>query len=162
MKAGLIKLLMLASLLILTGCSVDGTVTDEEGSALADAQVTAVYSGGSTSTTTDANGKYVLSNLGSSGDVTVTVAKEGYESSTKSTALSGSKVTLDFILKSDTPAVVTGTVLGMIKDVSGVALEGVRVYYGASETMTDDKGMYTLELNVVDKVSITAELENYA
>lgn len=162
MKAGLIKLLMLASLLILTGCSVDGTVTDKSGNALADAQVTAVYKGGSKSTTTDTEGKYTLANLRSRGEVTVTVTKEGYESSTKSTILTGSKVTLNFMLNSDEPETLYGNVSGTIRDVTGTALEGVRVYHGATETRTDDKGHYTLELEVGEKVSITAELENYA
>lgn len=162
MKTGLIKLLMLASLLILTGCSVDGTVANEEGSALSDAQVIAVYNGGTKSTKTDANGKYTFSNLGKSGEVSVTVSKEGYESNTKSSSLSGSGITLNFMLKSDAPNIVVGTVSGMIKDVSGVPLEGVRVYHAEIEAMTDDKGMYSLELKVGEKVSITAEFENYA
>jgi len=163
MKVGLIKLLMLASLLILTGCSsLDGTVSDTSGSAIADAQVVAVYDGGSKSTKTDANGQYALSNLGNSGDVTVTVTKEGYESNTKASTLTGSALTLNFILNSDEPETLYGNVSGTIKDVTGTALEGVRVYHGATETSTDDKGHYTLELEVGEKVSITAELENYA
>jgi len=162
MKVWLIKFLMFAGLLMLAGCSIDGTVKDDNGVVLADAQVRAVYKGKTKSTTTDVDGKYSIGDLGSDGEATVTVTKDGFIEQTQTTELSSSGVSLNFVLIADSIAPSTGIITGVIKDSRGDPIEGVNVFSTISEVLTNKLGEYTLEANLGEHISVTTDFLNYA
>ena len=164
MRRWIVKLLMLTGLLILSGCSIEGTVVDESGSAVENVQVTAVYSGVSKTTTTDADGAYFIKGLKRSGDITVTITKDGFVEQSDTTSLSRSGAVLDFTFVKDevieTPSV--GTVNGTVHDIAGKPLENVVVSSGMVTATTDVAGRYSLSLEAGEKVSVTVSLKNYA
>jgi len=163
MKSFMLKLFMFASILFLGGCSVDGTVKDENGNILEQAQVTAIYDGGTQTTFTDVNGQYIINDLDHSGTVSVTVTKDGFIEQTQSAELSSSGVNLNFTLLPDTiipPATIT--VRGVVKEVTGSVLEGVTIRSSLENVTTNEKGEYAISASLTDRISITATLANYA
>ena len=60
------------------------------------------------------------------------------------------------------PVSSVSTVTGVIKDVSGDPLLGVKVSANGNEVITDINGTYSIEVEVNEQVSVTAELDNYA
>lgn len=111
--------------------SVSGQVTDSNGGAITNANIT---TNNSKSTTTDSNGQYNLSL--SDGTYNITASKPGYENQTKTVTVSGSDKTVDFSLKElnrsielntrlfikhgeDTPYSVIANVDGDRRDVTG-------------------------------------------
>jgi len=162
MKSYFLKFFMLASILIFSGCSVDGIVKDSSGAVIIDAEVIAVYDGGTQSTTTDDEGHYKIDELENVQLVSVSVNKDGFVSQTQSTTLNKRGATLDFTLISDDSTVEYGTVNGTVYDTAGKPLSGVVVSSASAETMTDANGIYSLHVESSESVSVTATLENYA
>ena len=169
MKKWILSILVLLSLLTLTGCedeenkgAVSGIVTNANGDFIVAANVNIVYTDGNTTAITDTTGKYSASELPSSGDVTVTVSKDGYLDEVQTAQLGETEVVLDFVLSLDLVVPTTSSVSGVIKNVSGEPLEGVSVHSSLENTLTTANGSYTVAATVGEKVSITADLINYA
>ncbi|MFY8008584.1 MAG: carboxypeptidase-like regulatory domain-containing protein, partial [Flavobacterium sp.] len=114
--------LLLFNLSFSQSSSLSGKVTDAKGEAVVGANV--VLSGGSKSTSTNAEGMYSFSGL-ADGSVTVTVSYIGFATEMKTVAVKGS-TTMDFQLQDDSKVleevVVTGVVNPRAKIKSSVSI----------------------------------------
>jgi len=174
MKKWIAKLMILTLLFALAGCeeddlnvpsegSVKGTVTNISGDAITSVNVTISFTDGNTTTTTNELGNYSFKGLPSKGDANITLVKEGYLTVYATVQLADTEVTRDFTLSENIslpPS--TSSVNGVIKDISGNPLSGVNVRSGLVQTVTNNVGEYSLSVETGEKVSITADLENYA
>ena len=148
-------------LFILTACSVDGTVTDESGQAIANAKVIAVYNGGTQSTLTGTNGTYNIEDLPDSGTVTLTVTKEGYASSTKATELDRSAVTLNFELIKDQDTGSETSINVTVKSQDGALLNQASVSIGDVTGLTNEEGQVNLDVSLSEEVVVRVSSQGF-
>lgn len=124
-----------------TTYTINGTVTDSEGSAVGSATVTVTDGNGTevASTTTDSSGAYSV-DVSGSGDYTVEVSKTGYTTAGQTVSVS-SNTTVDLSI---TERVITGKVTDL--DGNGVANLSVKAVYqsGTYEAKTASDGSYTI------------------
>jgi carboxypeptidase family protein len=131
-----------------------GKVTNAaSGAAIAGAKV----SFGSTSTTTDANGNYTLSNLPAGSDQ-LTASASGFLNTVQTvTITSGGITTANFVLITQ-----TGTISGRITNAStGAGLSGATVSYSGGSTVSDANGNYTLSAVPPGTYTVTATLTGW-
>jgi thermitase len=135
--------------------SISGTVTSaKDGSPI----VGAMVSDGTRTTTTDATGKYTISNV-PPGTYQVTASKAGYYSSSSSvTVVAGAAAVANFALN-EIPGSISGTVTSA-KD--GSPIVGATVTDGARTTSTDATGKYTIASVPPGTYQVTASKEGYA
>ena len=127
MKSGIIKTFLLALLLIFTGCSIEGNITNKEGKALANAKVIATYEGNLTQETqSDKFGTYTIDGISSGTDVKISVSKEGYFEQSKNISAGNDTVYLDFELESNGEVVipVIEKIVGRFVNDKGEAVKG--------------------------------------
>jgi len=126
MKSTFIKSILLALMLIFTGCSLDGTITNENGEAIYNAKVTATYATDLTKEIqSDENGNYHFE-FDSATVVSVNVSKTGYSSQSKSVEIASNGSDLDFMLTSngeEKPFEITA-IKGKIVDTNANPLKG--------------------------------------
>jgi thermitase len=119
--------------------SITGSVTDaENGSPIAGATVT----DGTRTVTTDALGKYAITNV-PSGAYQVIASKEGYQSSSMTVnVLSGNSAVANLSL---TEVVLPGSITGSVTDAeNGAPIVGAIVSDGTRTVTTDASGKYTI------------------
>jgi hypothetical protein len=133
--------------------NITGTVADGNGYGLAGAAVSAA----GLSTTTVADGSYVLNNL-PSGQTTLLAALTGYQSGSASVNVVASATTY-------APAITlvsgSGTISGIVKNSAGAAIVGASVGYGGGTTTTDSYGNYTLTGVSVGTVQLVAAANGF-
>lgn len=133
-----IRILINPTNLLNTG-TISGVVTDESGSPIAGANVTA---GGIVSATTNSSGIYQLQNV-PAGLTYVAASKSGYTTvSYMVDLIAGTISTRDFILPDDEG---TGTLTGMVTDaLNGNPIEGALVSVAGLSATTNASGNYTI------------------
>lgn len=106
-----------------------------------------------------ADGSFALSGI-APGSYTLRVSKVGFEAVTASLQITvGQIVNVGEIRL--TPATLTATVVGTVKNQSGTALAGAIVAVGTASALTDAKGQYVLSGIPPGTASITATLSGY-
>lgn len=127
--------------------TVSGTVVDEAGAPVADANVAV----GSASAITDAEGKYTIAGL-ADGTYDLVASKSGYENATASVTVSGADVTVDPITLSAVKWYLGGYVQNSnYAHVPGVAMQ---LYFGdelVGETTSDSEGNYRIAIPAEEK-----------
>ncbi len=130
-----------------SGGQLNGTITDADGTPLADITITASNdSAGTYTTTTNATGAFVRSlpaNETTGTTYTVTAENDTYQpASTAATITVGNTTTQDFSLEQR-----DGTVTGTVTDAeTGDPISGATISAGDSQTSTTSNGGYTLSL----------------
>ncbi|WP_226005885.1 carboxypeptidase regulatory-like domain-containing protein [Natrinema salinisoli] len=130
--------------------TLEGTVTDMSGDAIADATVTV----GDQQTTTDDNGTYSLDL--EPGEYTLTASAESYEDASQTVSVEAdATTTADVTLE---PVPTDGTLEGTVTDTDGESIAGATVTAGDQQTTTDDNGTYSLDLEAGDyTLEVSAE-----
>lgn len=127
--------------------TVSGTVVDEAGAPVADANVAV----GSAGAVTDAEGKYTIPGL-ADGTYDLVASKSGYENATASVTVSGADVTVDPITLSAVKWYLGGYVQNSnYQHVPGVAMQ---LYFGdelVGETTSDSEGNYRIAIPAEEK-----------
>ena len=127
--------------------TVSGTVVDEAGAPVADANVAV----GSAGAVTDAEGKYTIPGL-ADGTYDLVASKSGYENATPSVTVSGADVTVDPITLSAVKWYLGGYVQNSnYQHVPGVAMQ---LYFGdelVGETTSDSEGNYRIAIPAEEK-----------
>jgi hypothetical protein len=159
---GLLRLGILALLMVVfqgtwalagTTGSIQGTVTDENGHAIAGASVTALSPSQTAQTTTDSKGSYTVLNL-SPDTYAVTVSKDGYDPTTlngvtveadQSTrgdiSLRISAKVLGHVTATATTSVVNKTVTGDLYAVNSQTISNYQASSGGAETLYSQNGV---------------------
>jgi hypothetical protein len=132
--------------------SISGKVTSTSGDGISNA--TLWYSGATT--TTDAGGNYILSNV-PVGTYTVTASQPSYQtaSATKVAVNSSVNTTVDFAL-----ATATGTISGMVTNAAGIGIANATISCSAGSATTDASGAYTLSA-AQGSYTLTATVAGY-
>jgi thermitase len=136
--------------------AITGTLTSaKDGSVIAGATVT----DGTRTTTTDATGKYTISNV-PPGTYQAVASKSGYHSSSLSvTVLAGSTAVANFALNE---VIVPGSISGTVTSAKdGSAIAGATVTDGTRTTTTDAMGKYTISNVMPGTYQVTASKEGY-
>ncbi|MDF9745116.1 carboxypeptidase regulatory-like domain-containing protein [Natrinema salsiterrestre] len=130
--------------------TLEGTVTDTDGDAIADATVTV----GDQETTTDENGSYSLDL--EPGEYTLAVSAEGYEDASRTVSVEADATrTADVTLE---PVPTDGTLEGTVSDTEGEPIADATVAVSDQQTTTDDNGTYSLELEAGEyALAVSAE-----
>jgi hypothetical protein len=134
--------------------SISGSVTDaKDGSPL----VGATVSDGTRTTTTDAAGKYTITNV-PPGTYQATASKSGYYSSSlTATVLSGTATVANFSLSQ-----IPGSISGSVTDAKDESpLVGVTVSDGTRTATTDASGKYTIADVLPGTYQVSASKEGY-
>ncbi|WP_172824898.1 carboxypeptidase regulatory-like domain-containing protein [Halorientalis sp. IM1011] len=132
--------------------TIEGTVTDDSGSAIEGATVSA----DGESTTTAADGSYSLTV--EAGDYTVEASANGYESDSQNVTVNAEETTTaNFSL---TEIVNDGTIEGTVTDDSGSAIEGATVSADGQSTTTAADGSYSLTVEEGD-YTVEANADGY-
>ena len=138
--------------------NIEGTVKDEDGTAIGGATV--VVEGTGLLATTGEDGDYILENV-PAGDQKVTASADNYYSKTEIvTVEKDAAVTQDFTLE----AIPTYTVSGTVKNVEGYALEGATVTIEGTDqsATTNGDGNYSIPGVEEGTYSITASKSGYS
>jgi hypothetical protein len=139
-----------------TTYSISGQVTTSTGVGISGVTI----STGSTSTTTDTNGNYALSNL-AAGSYTLTPSRSGYTFSPTSRSVSITSANVTGQNFTGTATVTTYAVSGTITTSTGTAISGVSVSNGSSTTTTNSSGVYTFSGMANGTYTITPSLSGY-
>lgn len=141
--------------------SIAGTVKDGDGNVLSGVTVSA----GGTTTTTDSQGQYTISDL-DPGSYTVNFTKDGYNSVVLyADVVSGSTTTLNATLeKEDEPT--TGMIEGKVIDMNGDGIANASVSFArrigtSSTTTTDSKGNFSFQDVTPGDYRVTASKTGY-
>ena len=94
----IIPLLFIAITFIFTGCSLDGTITDESGNPIADAKVVATSQNITQEVVTDKEGHYIVSDLTYDNNVSLIVSKTGFKTESKTFLYASNSNVIDFSL----------------------------------------------------------------
>ncbi len=149
--------------------SLSGYVIDEEGEPIADSEVRASSSNstwgwyGSDTDTTDANGRYDLTDLIPWSVTTIEIESTGYFNETLYTMdLNSDTTNFNFILQSDLPA--NSEIWGTVFDIEGEPTPGaiVIVLRNGSvvvDTTSDEAGDYQIDIKAGDYVILTQALD---
>ncbi|MDY8045809.1 S-layer homology domain-containing protein [Paenibacillus polymyxa] len=120
--------------------TVTGSVYDSNQSAINGASVSI----GQISTTTNAQGAFTLTNVGS-GEQTITASASGYVSGSRSVSVvTGQNVDAGTITLQSTDIQEAGTVTGSVYDSNQSAINGASVSIGQISTTTNAQGAFTL------------------
>jgi thermitase len=136
--------------------SITGKVNDaENGSPV----VGATVSDGARTTTTDALGEYVITDV-KPGAYQVVASKEDYQSSSLMVdVLSGTSAVADFSLS---PIIVPGSITGAVTDAEdGAPVIGATISDGTRTTTTDSSGKYTIAGVPQGSYEVTAGKQGY-
>ena len=143
MKATFIKSFMLAIILLITGCSVDGTITNDKGEAIYNATVIASYGEDvSQQVQSDQNGDYHF-DIDEGTDVSIAVSKTGYSSQSKSVVVSSNGSYLDFTLQHNGEQIPFEfkEIIGKLVDTDGNPLSGyIQIKNNASNQDINEDG----------------------
>ena len=135
-----------------------GTVQDNAGAAIAGATIT-TDPGGQT-TTTDAQGHYVLASV-SIGSYRVSAARSGYTTASQAAVevREGQTTTLNFTLQ---PNAATGGIRGTVRDASNQLLSAAQVSTGDRSVLADSTGGYALDGLALGSYAVQAIKDGYA
>lgn len=133
--------------------NVTGTVADGNGQVLSGATV----SSAGLSTSSAADGSYVLNNL-PAGQTTIQASLTGYQS--------GSAVVMVVVAATTNAPAITlisssGAISGIVKSSAGAAIAGASVGYGGGTATTDGNGSYTLTGVPVGTIQLVASAQGF-
>lgn len=138
--------------------TITGTVTNSSsGAPIAGAAV----SGGGVSTTTAADGTYMLANV-TAGSVTVSASSSGFQSATQAvTVTAGATAVANFALTVATQPV-TGSITGKITNISnGAALSGAAVTWQGTTVASNSTGIYSITGVTPGTQTVTASANGF-
>ncbi len=101
MKKSLFKSMFLAIMLLLSGCSIDGTISDENSTAIKNAKVVATFNGQTQEVLSDDKGYYSINDVEMGDTVALHVSKAGYVSQNANVDYSQGDMSEDFVLIAD-------------------------------------------------------------
>ena len=148
------------------GYAISGTVTDEDGEAIADASVTVTDSDDKSITVkTDADGVYKVENL-EDGTYTVTASKDGYEEKSATAVVAGADLEKIDLVLTAAAAADTFTVSGTVVDEDNKGILGAQVVISkdgakVAEMLTDAAGTYSAKDLEPGSYSIAVTCEGY-
>ena len=133
--------------------NVTGSVVNGSGTGLSGASVTA----GGLTTTTAADGSYVLNSL-PAGSTTIKASLTGFQSGSATVTVVAGATTA-------APAITlvsgSGSIAGSVKSSTGAAIAGASVGFGGGTTTTDANGNYTLNGVPVGTVQLVASASGF-
>jgi len=148
MKSSLIKSFLLALMLIFTGCSIEGTITNENGEYLENAKIVATYNETSQEVFSDIDGHYIVDDLDEGTEVTLIVSKGGYASQSSTVSVTRESEASNFTLIAQEAEI--ERIVGRIVDVDGNPMGNTYVRIdedGWSRSTNDNDGSFSITNN---------------
>jgi len=153
------KSLLLALMLLFTGCSIEGTITNKDGKPISNANIIASYNGETQEAKSDTDGHYLIEDLDEGSEVTLSVSKTNFIAQSKSVTVDKETAPVNFTLEDG--KIEIESIIGEVVDGDGNALKAIVSIFEDSVNRDFSEGFFTItnEDNLEKWVDISKPLK---